>query len=126
MADFAKFDASAQADDGADMQLVFPNGDIAEGVTIRVRGLESRALRDMAKEWQRREARGLPGDDEKRGMAMLVAVTLSWTGIEWDGEPMACIPANVEKLYGKHEWIARQVLAFASQPANFFRSPAGV
>jgi hypothetical protein len=126
MADFSTFDVAAQADEGADMQLYFPNGDPVAGCIIRVKGFESRELRDMARDFERKAMKGQAVDTEKQGMALLVAATKSWSGIEWEGKPMACTPSNIEKLYRAHDWIARQVTAFASKPAHFFTPPPGV
>ena len=123
--DFSSFDPAAKADEGADMTVVHPATGEAfkdkdgKPVTIRVRGMESRVIREIDREFERRVARGLEVDRDEKGMKMLVAATISWSGVYWEGKPLTCTPENARMLYTERDFIGRQVVRFAARSANF-------
>lgn len=123
--DFSTFDPSAIADEGAVMEVrhpftdeVFMNGD--KPVTITVRGSQSDTVRSIYKKHQNAAQNGRKVNVEKAGMEILVAATIGWSGVAWEGEPLPFNEKNAAKLYGERDFIAQQVLAFMNDADNFF------
>lgn len=124
--DFADIDVEGWAEEGADLHLHHPStkGKLhdADGnpVIIRVRGIDSPKVKAIAKRAGRAMEVGQKFDAEKQGMDLLAALTVSWSGIGWEGKDLECNPKNVRFFYEKRDWVAKQVLDFASERRNFF------
>lgn len=60
-------------------------------------------------------------------LRLLVACTISWEGIEWEGDPMECTPENVRKLYSNPQlgWLKRQVDRFIHSTGNYLGKSDG-
>lgn len=64
-------------------------------------------------------------DSDDFTIPIIAACTLSWEGVEWEGEPMECTPENAEKLYRnpKLGWLKRQVDRFIHRTGNYLGKP---
>lgn len=62
-----------------------------------------------------------PDESDELDADLLANVTLAWTNIEWEGEPLACTIANARKIYAVPglAWLRRDALAFYNTTANF-------
>lgn len=103
--------------------------DMPTPLKIRVLSRDSDAWRKQVYKLQTENAKfSRKGKDvpleksDADGIALITAVTVSWEGINRDGQPMPCTPENVAKLYEKAPWIADQVFAFVRERENFMRS----
>lgn len=53
------------------------------------------------------------------GAEVLVGITVSWNNLEADDKPLKFTKENAKAIYGAEDWIAAQVLSFASKAENF-------
>lgn len=130
--DLAALDLAAYSDEGAELVLVHPITGKPLDAKITVIGPDSprsrqaqRALLDQLMEDRRK---GKTPDDietERRAAAMAAALTIGWSGIEWNGEPLPCTRENVMRVYTERRWVREQVEGFAAERANFFRHADG-
>jgi hypothetical protein len=62
-----------------------------------------------------------PDESDELDAELLANVTLAWTNIEWEGEPLACTIANARKIYSVPglAWLRRDALAFYNTTGNF-------
>jgi hypothetical protein len=62
-----------------------------------------------------------PDESDELDAELLANVTLAWTNIEWEGEPLPCTIANARKIYVVPglAWLRRDALAFYNTTANF-------
>ena len=120
-----EFDVAGAVEEGATLHLTHPvtgellyDGD--QPVTITLRGLESASVRAVAASQAKKEARGVKISDEAKGVQMMVAATLGWSGLDRDGEPLEFTPDNVKWLFAENDWIGQQAIEFMKDRANFF------
>ena len=86
-------------------------------VTITVHGMQSSVARNTFAELKKR---GVDMTNEEAGAELLAALTDSWSkNLVTDLGELKCTPENAKALYLAEDWIAGQVLAFASDVANF-------
>lgn len=54
--------------------------------------------------------------------AEMVARTLAWKGVQWEGEPLECTPENVNKIYAHPGlyWLRGQVFRAMGANSRFF------
>lgn len=127
--DFGKFDLAAQSEAGYVYHVADPLGmpmfQDGEPVTITVCGSDSATYKNRQRELAR-ENTGKDVDRDAVAMDMLVACTMDWSGILWDGEDLEFTPENARRLYAKHEWLRENVSGAILDRANFFTyAPAG-
>jgi len=53
------------------------------------------------------------------GAEVLVGITVGWSNLEADDKPLKFTKENAKALYEAEDWIAAQVLSFASKAENF-------
>ena len=129
MLDFGKFDLAAQSAAGFAYHVVDPLGvpmtHEGKPVVITVSGSDSPAYKNRQRELARENTdKAIERDD--LAMEMLVACTLGWQGIVWDGKPLAFTPDNARMLYNRHEWLREDVARAVLDRANFLAyAPAG-
>lgn len=125
--DLSGFDIRARAQDGVDMPLLDPAGR-QTNVTLRVRGSDSQAYKDMLQAQIRRGVERAPrkATEEERNAEfweLHATLVVSWTPsrIVFDkgGQTLECTPANVARVLEAHQWLFEQVRAFADKRANF-------
>lgn len=139
--DLRQLDTAKLANSGVELQLRHPgtgmplysgSGDGKTKVAITLRGADSPeflSIKDNSID-KRVKARGRvnPSMAEERQFEidMLVACTISWTGIELDGKPLECSPENVKALYSQPglKWITDQVDRFVGDRGNFLEQPS--
>lgn len=86
-------------------------------VEITVHGMQSSVARNKYAELNKK---GVNMGDEGVGAEILAAITVSWTdNLVTDLGTLECTFENAKALYTAEDWIAGQVLAFASDMANF-------
>lgn len=61
---------------------------------------------------------GIEADNLQR----LVACTISWQGVAWDGAEKECTPENVRAAYDRWPWMREQAEAFIGDRANFLKA----
>ena len=127
--DFGKFDLAAQSEAGYVYHVADPLGEpMLQGgapVTISVCGSDSPAYKNRQRELARENTdKALDRDDV--ALEMLIACTLGWQGIIWNGEELAFTPENVRMFYERHFWVADNVAGVILDRANFLDyAPAG-
>ena len=131
--DLTKYNVTAAADNGADLELVDPiTGDALEGVTIRLLGTDSAAYRNYARDMQRKRMEKLAKSrnrkpdfsvSEQEEAEMLAICTVGWAGLEEDGEELKFSHDAAVKLYMDYPWIKEQVDSFVGDRANFLAKP---
>jgi len=57
---------------------------------------------------------------KKEAVILLASCVLDWTGIIWEGEPMACTQENAETLLTAQPFVQTQVDNFVGEASNFF------
>lgn len=130
--DLSKLNTAA-ADQGVEMVLRHPATDDAlqtEGgqpISITLAGGDSeraRKARNAAhnRRLQRMNKKLTAESLEAEGLDVLVACTLGWQNIHFEGEDLAFSPDNARKLYKAVPWIREQVDAFIVDRANFLPS----
>jgi hypothetical protein len=133
--DLGQLDTGAASEGGVDMPVRHPvtNAPLLDGetpVTIRVLGMDSKAFRKATRANQDRRLKGMryrtPTADEidAEGLDLLVKCTAAWSGIELDGAPLECTPANVRTLYTRFVWLREQVDTAIGDRGNFLQPSA--
>ena len=134
--DLSTLDTSATAEAGAAMEVVHPTTGAAllqdDGAPItvtlagedsdRYRKAERRASnRRLATAASGRRVRATAEALESDRLDLLVACTIDWDGIGFDGGEKACTPDNVRAAYQKLPWLREQAEAFIMDRANFLK-----
>jgi hypothetical protein len=127
--DLSKFEG--KSDEGAELVVLHPGTGEPTNIVIKLAGHDSAAWRRAQHELA---ARVLKKQASKDGVAeafaqregntakLLASVTISWENLEEHGESVPFSPANAERIYAAHAWLAEQVDRFVGNRANFFRS----
>jgi hypothetical protein len=127
--DFSKLNETEHANRGAELTgILAPDGEtVLPGVSIRLLGANSTvgraAMSLIRKNMTMKSLQTLSIDDQhKMTTDRLVALTVSWTGIDMNGKEYKCTPENVRALYSNrdYEWLRLQVINFVDSPKNFF------
>ena len=129
MLDFGKFDLAAQSAAGYVYHVADPLGvplmNDGAPVTITVAGSDSPAYKNRQRELAR-ENTDKPLERDDLAMEMLVACTLGWQGIAWNGKALAFTAENARMLYKRHEWLRENVASVVLDRAHFLDyAPAG-
>ena len=135
MTDFAKLDTVAGSNEGITVRLFHPGSKEDLDTTIRVLGCDSDSYK--AKVHERQQARtkkamrgGVfaavtppsPQEIDKAAIELLAAVTVSWEGVEFAGEKLACTFENAVRFYTEVPWAREQVDAEVHDRRNFTKS----
>lgn len=117
-------EVSEKQDEGAWMDVRDENGDLYDGVRIKLAGSYSERYR-RAQEQQttralKRRTKTVTGElVDRQALAILGSVTLAWEGIKNAGNDIPCTPENAESLYKKAPWIRAQANEFVNDHENF-------
>lgn len=130
--DLAKLDLTVSADEGSEMVVRHPitgadlldrNGEVVKIVLL---GSDSSALREEMKARARKQLNRKTKIDideaVKSSAEMLAVCTLSWSGIEENGEMLTCDKETATRIYLKYPWLREQVDAFVSDRENFYKA----
>jgi len=123
-------DLSAQAEQGATMELRHPVSDEtlmgADGkpLTLTVLGADSptfkRAVNDIQQATQGRK-RMSPAEQERNTVNALARATTGWSkNWTWGGKPFEYSEVNCRKLYAERAWVRTQVDEFIADRSRFF------
>lgn len=116
-------EVTEREDQGRVVQIVNERGEPIEGVTMTVIGSYSTRYRRAVEARADRKFRlgRVPKPEELRAetLQMYADCVTEWTGIEDDGKPLACTPANVAKLFGLAPWVYEQVAQAVEDHAGF-------
>lgn len=132
VADLSGFDVRPKSQEGVEMPLLDPAGRTTN-VVLGVRGIDSQAYADKAKEHIRRRTARAPSrasEAERNAEWWEQQATLvAWWKpekivFEKGGQPLQCTPANVAAVLEVHSWVYEQVLKVANDRANFLPGPA--
>jgi hypothetical protein len=127
-------------DDGVALELSHPvtgevlRDDQGVAISITLLGQDSEAYQRAENQAQNRRLR-----DASRGrratltaeqikaeaLEVLVACTVAWHGVVFEGVALECTATNVRRLYTERAWIREQVDAFVADRANFFGRSKG-
>lgn len=94
------------------------------GIQIKVAGSDSEIYKkQMRKQQDKRLKRGFRKVNseqlETEGRELLVACTLDWKGVVYNGEELECNAENVRWLYKTYSWIKDQVDNAIGDVSNF-------
>tara|TARA_Y100000296_G_scaffold84935_2_gene119609 strand:- start:948 stop:1376 length:429 start_codon:yes stop_codon:yes gene_type:complete len=137
--DLSELDVQAAAENGAAMQLMHPaTGEPLEHdgkpITITLMGADSAAFRRsvalaMAKQSKARDVdlSKATGEEimatfdkgERAAVEHLLAVTIGWDNIVWEGEVLPFSRENAAMVYSRHRWIRDQANKFIGDRTNY-------
>lgn len=133
--DLAKLDLVEHANKGAVMEVMHPiTGENlldreGKAVTITLLGADSSQMRNemsdrARKQLAKKQTKQIPSidDAESASAELLSAITVSWSGIEENGELIQCNRENAKTIYTKYGWLRLQVDSFVSDQSNFFKA----
>lgn len=121
-------DGRKKQEDGVEVEIIHPATKQPTGIVITVACYESERVmaeaRRLGNAKRQKMAKGRVSDpveaDEERIISLAVAATVSWSGIEENGEPLACKPDIVARVYRQFPFILDQVQEAGSDRALFF------
>lgn len=128
--DLANLDLVAASNDGYDVELLHPISGEKAGITITVTGRDGDAFKKARnKQYRERLAKAQkskkpsidPETIEDQSIALMVAATVSWKGMELNGEALECTPENVTKVYKNYPWICEQIDTAVNDRALFMK-----
>ncbi len=130
MTDLAAFDTAATADQGAVMPLVHPvSGEPilqpdGRPITLTLLGKDSKkylaAVRAATnKRLAARKTKVTAEEIEEETIVGLVAATVAWDGVMWDGEGRDCTPVNVRAFYKRFRAFREAAVDFLEDRSNF-------
>jgi hypothetical protein len=128
--DLDDHDPRPRADEGVDMPLLDPAGN-ATGVSLRVRGFDSQAYRDVLDEQLRRRTAMLPRkptpeESKTEFYEEHAALICGWSGLQRAKKPYEYSPANAVQLLQAYAYILEQVRRFAGDRRNFLPGSAKI
>jgi hypothetical protein len=95
----------------------------AQGLSDRYRKADRRiSNRRLATASTGRRVRATAEGIEADRLEVLVACTISWEGIGFDGGEKECTPENARAAYKKLPWLREQADAFIVDRANFLKA----
>lgn len=130
-------DLAAETSDGAIMQVYHPKtGKPVEGTTITVRSLQNDDVQAIFRKHRQRASMRVgrdgkplePTEEETKRNATETyqAIIEGWQGMTLEGKSLKCTPDNIALIVNdpakRWDWLLGDVLGFASDLANFFRT----
>jgi len=131
--DFDDLDLSAQAEEGAVLELRHPVTDETltgdkdgKPLTITLLGADSatfkRAVNDIQQALSTRK-KVTPAEQERNTVNALARATVGWSNNwTWGGKPFEFSAENCRKLYAERSWVRSQVDEFIADRARFFKT----
>lgn len=129
MIDLANYDLTAQANAGADIDILDPYTleKFAEPVVFRVLGSESderfKVESELARELSTKQS-GADIDIEDFKMKIYAKLVVKVTGLQMDGVEVSADYETIYKLFKKYNWIYRQVKLGIDKRENFLAKPS--
>lgn len=136
--DLSTLDTSTAAEQGATMEVQHPTSGAVltqaggAAVSILLAGQDSERFRKADRKIANRRfastaagrrvtvtSESLEADNLER----LVACTISWSGVGFDGADKECTPENAREAYKRLPWLREQAEAFIQDRANFLKAP---
>jgi hypothetical protein len=126
--DLAQLDTRKGAEQGFELQLTHPQTGLPLAGRITLLGQDASAWQEKQAELIQRRVNRLQrnkkntasvGDLENDSIELLVAVTVGWSGIAFEGQPFAWSPENAKKLYTDFAWIREQAYEAVNDRGNF-------
>lgn len=131
MFDLATLDTTATAEQGARLELRHPATDEPLGAVLVLAGTDSKTFRRheatnlnrfIERMSKGKRAKGKSAEEQEReSLDMLVACTLSWSGVVLDGVEPPCTPENALTLYTRLPWVKEQARDFMMDRGNYLR-----
>lgn len=130
-------DLAAETSDGAIMQVYHPKtGKPVEGMTVTVRALQNEDVQSIFRKHRQRAALrvgrdGKPlelteAETQRNSVEIYDALIQSWTGMSMGKESLLCDSESKKMIVTderkRWDWLLGDVIAFASEIANFFRA----
>lgn len=125
--DLKTLDITSPANEGVWMDIEHPiTGEVLD-IKIKVAGIDSNIYRKKLREQQNKRIRkgfkNITAEElEAEAIELLVACTLDWKGVEYEGQELECNPENIRKIYKEFPWIREQVDLFINDRANFLKN----
>lgn len=128
---------AAETTDGASMQVYHPKtGKPAEGMSVSVLSLQHERVQAVFRKHRASAALRVGRDGkplelteeqtEKNAVETYQALIEGWTGFELNGKPLRCTPENIAMIVKdekkRWDWLLGDVLSFASNLSNYFRT----
>jgi len=126
--DLDKFDVRPLAQEGVYMPLLDPVGG-STGVTLRVRGFDSKAYKETVEAQLRQRSAQLPrkpteAESKAEFYEENAALIAGWSGLTRGGKSFDYSPANAVQLLQDYDYILEQVRRFAANRRNFLPGSA--
>jgi hypothetical protein len=113
------------------VDILHPISGEPTGMRLEVAGMDSPRYRDAtrtliekstasAPRAARQAKKAAPRDMEADALELLVACTVSWTGVVESGAAVPLTPDNARRLFTAHPWLRRQVDEAVGDRASFF------
>ena len=100
-----------------DLKIVVAGADSA-----RYKAAKQRLLDKRVADIQKRGASSQNAEEiDEMSLVLLVASTVSWTGLDWEGKKLDCTPENVQMVYQTLPWLREQVDACIGDRARFIK-----
>lgn len=130
MADLSKLNTAAVAEEGAELDVLHPVENIPIGVKIVLAGKDSdRFQKFVRKQANKRTSKWRPGqklsftaeEQEQEKVDLLVACTISWSGVVMNGEEIPFSPEAAKELYSNpgFSWLVEQIDEFIGDREHF-------
>lgn len=127
MQDFAKLKTGDKAEKGSAMEVLHPVTLQPMGAKIFLAGFDSQRYRTAQNKMLNarmalKGGRRITAEEvDAQHINLLAAVTISWEGLEWNGEKLECTPENAKMLYSELPWLRDQASEFITDRANFLQ-----
>lgn len=125
--DLAQLDLTAKSNDGEWLELEHPVTGEPLGIKIKLAGVDSdiykKQLRKLQDRRLRKGLRTITAEEfEEEQLQLLVACTLDWKGMIYEGKELEPTKENIRMIYEKFGWIREQVDNFIGDRRNFLKS----
>lgn len=126
--DISQLKTAKSHSEGAVLRVVSPSTGKKTDLELTLRGVDSIEFRLAEKRIRNsklnRMAEGDKDSEEQQiadELDLAVAVTIGWSGIESDGEPLQFSESAARSLYTDAPWIVSQIDRFISRRKNFIK-----
>lgn len=133
MIDLSTIDTVKGANEGFDVKIYHPGTGKDLDIVIRVLGKDSDEFRKVSRAQQKRltekatkggfrSIQSFPEDNERNGLELLAACTVSWSGVVINGEEVKCSKESAVMVYERWPFIKEQVDVAIGDRANFIQA----
>lgn len=122
--DIAALDLNSRAEKGAVLNLRHPGSYAELGVKIWLQGVDAPSYRTVVRrqideQIAHSKADLTAAEMEARHIERLIAITLKWENVSYQGTDLQFSQDNVARLYREQLWIREQVTRFVEDRSNF-------